>query len=174
MSHLLAAVLLYAALVAQVALRHGGAGLWTPNLMLLVGLASAGRLRGGILWAAAAGLICDVISGRPLGVTMLVATLAAAVSQGALRKPDRRGTWRIAARVFLCIAAVEAVSRFLAATVIAAPNYAAEILAALRIGGTTAIASVVGAMALRGTSKLIGRNPGLSDTAALRPRAVHR
>ena len=54
MAYLFVPLALYASLVAQTALRFGGAGHWTPNLMLLVGLA-ASRGRGGVVWAAGAG-----------------------------------------------------------------------------------------------------------------------
>jgi len=134
--HLSILLLLYAALVAQVSLRYGGAGSWTPNLLLLVGLGAASRLRGGIVWAASAGLACDALSGRPLGVTMLAATLAAAAArQTAVPSPCAGGIYG----VFLSIAAVETAARCLAATVTAGPDYFAEALAALRVASATAL-----------------------------------
>ena len=137
MAHLLTIALLYAALVAQVALRFGGAGAWTPSLVLLVGLAAGRRLRGGIIWAAAAGLICDSLTGRPLGVTMLAATLATAAC-GPASPAVRAGPWRSVAGVFLTILSVEASARILAATVAAHPDYAAEMFAATRAAAVTA------------------------------------
>lgn len=174
MSHVLTALLLYAAVVAQVALRYGGAAGWTPNLLLLVGFASAGRVRGGIIWAAVAGLLCDGIGGRPLGVTMLVATLAVAVSRGSRATSARPRVWRAAVGVFLSVAAVEAASRVLAVTVMADPSYAAELLAAARVAATTACVSVAGATIRRGMPRFVNRNAASSAEGRFRPRAAHR
>lgn len=141
MTHLIILLSFYVALVAQVALRYGGAGPWTPNLILLVGLNAATRARGGIAWAAAAGLVCDALTGRPLGVTMLIATLAASASRGETPGSDIAAPRRRAATNFLLIAAVESVSRLLAATVVTSPDFAAEVLAAAQTALVTAAAA---------------------------------
>jgi rod shape-determining protein MreD len=143
MAYLFVPLALYASLVAQTALRFGGAGHWTPNLMLLVGLA-ASRGRGGVVWAAGAGLLCDAMAGRPLGVTMLTATLAAALLGRLGVKSAHRPVWRVSLGAFVSVTAVEAWARIFTATVVAEPDLKAELLVALQIAFTTAcVASII-------------------------------
>lgn len=137
MAYLFLPLALYASLVVQTALRFGGAGHWTPNLMLLVGLV-ASRGRGGVLWPACAGLLCDVTTGRPLGVTMLTATLAAALLGRLWTKSAGKPIWRVVLGMFFSVAAVEAWARVLTATVVAEPDLKTELLFALQIAFTTA------------------------------------
>ena len=160
MAHLLTAALLYGALITQVTLRYGGAGPWTPSLLLLAGLGAARRLRGGIVWAAAAGLVCDSLSGRPLGVTMLSATLVAALvrsSSGAATAPP---AFRQMVAIFLSVAGVEAAGRVLGATVLSRPDYLAECLEATQTAFVTAGVAAVGLLLRRTMSKLVQQVPG--------------
>ena len=113
MKLLLTFVAFYAAFVVHVALHYGPAAAWAPNLTLIVGLAAA-RGRGGVAWPALAGLLCDCLDDRPLGTTMLVATLAVTVGRQ-WRTVDRPTVRRTIAAQFLLIFSIELFARLLTA-----------------------------------------------------------
>ena len=127
---------LYAAFVLQVALSQQSGSAWMPNLVLLVGLACARR--SGVGWAAAAGLLCDALAGRPLGVTMLVASLTATIARQNSPQRVEAGLLREAMATFLAILLIEASARALAGTVAVAPSHWTELVMALQIAAATA------------------------------------
>lgn len=139
MRHLVAIVMLYLAFVGHVGIRFGVTGNWTPNLMLLVVLLVAPASIQ-IPMAAFAGLLFDATSGRPLGVTMLAATLVVTVLWHVRRASPRRtkGGSNFAV-VFLAVLAVEASSRLLASSVVNGANRWSEAITSLKIATTTVL-----------------------------------
>jgi rod shape-determining protein MreD len=142
---------LYAALLLDVALRAAAPSPWLPNVLMLIAFVAM-QFRGGIGWTAVAGLMCDGLSGRPLGVTMLVATLTATVAREALSPRSSAGLSAVGS-VFAFTAVVEAASRFIANTVAARPEHVSSLAGALQVAATTsmcvAIAMIVSRTAFR-------------------------
>lgn len=166
MKQLLTVIVLYAAFVAQVALHHSILDAWAPNLMLLVGLAVA-RGRGGLGWAALAGLVCDCLCSRPLGVTMLAATLAVTVARFAL-PAERPSGWRAVAETFAGIAVVESGARMLTAVSVGDANYAAELIASLRVAAATSTAAAVALTVHAICRRVVTRRPNTEIRPAFR------
>ncbi len=138
MRHLALPTLLYAGLVGHVALRYGAGWPTAPNLLLLAGLWAGLRRPGaGTVAAAVAGLACDSIAGRPLGATMLAATLCVTVA--ARWRADAPAA-RLPARtlgLFVAVFAVEGIARQLA-LVSDRSQRLAELDATVRIAAATA------------------------------------
>ncbi|MEO8084326.1 MAG: rod shape-determining protein MreD [Ardenticatenales bacterium] len=87
-----AALVLFVAVVAQVSVMPSASlGSAVPHLPLLV-IVSCGYVRGartGLLWALAAGLLCDQLSAAPIGTyTLPLAAAAIVVGRGSGRLAD--------------------------------------------------------------------------------------
>lgn len=143
MRYLLAAALLYLAFVGHVGIRFGVTGNWTPNLMLLVVLLAAPTSMQ-IPMAALAGLLFDATSGRPLGVTMLAATLVVTIHWHFRRSNPRRAQGKSNfAIVFLAVLAVEALSRLLASSVVNEADRWSELATSLKIATASVLLMVL-------------------------------
>jgi cell shape-determining protein MreD len=147
-------LLLYAALLADVALRSMTNEAWLPNLLLLAAF-SVVRSPAGIVWCAGAGLICDGISDRPLGVTMLAATLTATIYREVTRDDAQSAGWSLV-KTFVFLAMIECSARVVAETVSATPDPA--LAAAIGLQTTFASAAIAAVLILcqrlaRGRSK---------------------
>jgi hypothetical protein len=125
-------------------------GAWTPSLVLLVGV-RLGRLRGALLWASVAGLVCDCLAGRPLGVTAFAAGMTVAVLR--VLRPTQGG-WRAETLdAFAGVAVIEFAARLVAITGEGPLNPAAIGGDAFRVAVTSA--GVV--LALEACSRLFRR-----------------
>lgn len=143
---------LYAALLADVMLLSAGETRWLPNLVLLAAFRLV-RTPGGVAWSAVAGLMCDGVSGKPLGVTMLAATLAATVYRDAIRDDARSVGWLLV-KVFVFVAAIDCGARLVAETVSATPEIAEALVRGIQTAIATAgVAAVL--LAFRGLAKRI-------------------
>jgi rod shape-determining protein MreD len=135
-------LLLYGALLADVALRSMTDAAWLPNLLLLA-VFSVVRSPAGIVWCAAAGLMCDGISNRPLGVTMLAVTLAATIYREVTRDDVQNAGWSLV-KVFVFLAVIECIARIVTETLSASPDAAAATWSGLQTAiATTTIAAVL-------------------------------
>lgn len=173
MRHIFAAIMLYFAFVAHVGIRFGVTGSWTPNLMMLAVLFAAPRSTR-IAFAALAGLLFDATSGRPLGVTMLVATLVVTILRNVRRADDRAVSLTFRSlEVFLAVFAVEAASRLLAGTVVASFDRSIELTTSLKIAASTMMLAVL-LHVLRAAVKSLWRiaNEGPHRPSALFPPSM--
>jgi len=163
---MLAAV--YAAFLADVAVQTDATAGWAPNLTLLAGLVVM-RGPGGLGWVALAGLLCDCLDDRPLGTTMLVATLVVALTRQS-RFADRLRSASPATAVFLVIAIVELMARALAG-VVEGTNWTADLAAALSIATTSAAVFAVAVI----PGRMFGMRGGpATDTSSAGPRPACR
>ena len=131
---------LYAAFLADVTIRSVSDSQWLPNLVLLAAFCVL-RTRVGIISAATAGLICDGLADRPLGLTMLTATLAATVCREVTRTDADSVIW-FCLKVFVFVAVIECSARFVAETISTAPDPAGAILSGMRVAVTTGIIAI--------------------------------
>ncbi|MGC1272362.1 MAG: hypothetical protein WBC44_01550 [Planctomycetaceae bacterium] len=136
MKPILIAAGVYAGFVLHVALHYSEIGAWAPNLTLIAGLAAT-RCRGGIAWAAAAGLLCDCLAGRPLGTTMLATTLVVTVARH-FGSRERLSGWRMIGAAFLGIALIELAARLLVGVTAADSDFGVTLTDSLRVATTSA------------------------------------
>lgn len=80
-------------------------GMFAPNLLMLVLVTAAMKIRGwpAIVWAAGLGLLADCLTAERLGVQMICATLAAWLIQRALDERWGESAWSIALLCFSTI-----------------------------------------------------------------------
>ena len=159
MRHLGIGLLMYGGLIAHVALRGLVPPVWLPNLLLLAAAMACctGVRRGqatGVVWAAVAGLLCDALTGRPLGVTMLAATLVATLA-ARLRVPATCSPLRQAGTVLVFVAVVEMAARSLSYPTPLGMNHGANIAAALAVATVTAIVSLTASLVAQATRLLV-------------------
>jgi rod shape-determining protein MreD len=154
---------LYVGLIADIALRDGVLGPWAPSLTLLVGVLAA-RRRGGILWASLAGLLCDCVTGRPLGATMFAAGMTAATAR--VLRPEGSSLRLVDA--FLCIAVAEGAARLVAAAGGGSADLLADVAGALKAAITTTLMLVLGLV----VSTLVRRVTGRESQPSLVPGVV--
>lgn len=160
----------YASFVLHVALHYSEIGAWAPNLTLIAGLAAT-RSRGGVAWAAAAGLLCDCLTGRPLGTTMLVATLAVTVARHVGNR-DRRGGWHAVGTTFLGIAVIELAARLLVGVTTDDLGFAGTFTDSLRIAATSAATVTFFPVSAAIVAALLpsrSRSTGLAALGGVRP-----
>lgn len=134
--NLLTASSVYAAFLVDVTLR-AGLTVWLPNMLLLVAFIVA-KQRSGVFWATGAGLLCDGLIGRPLGVTMIVAALTTTLFRElpALRT---KGGGVLLLRAFLFVLVIEFFARLLANTVMAHGGEHEPLTRALQVAVATVI-----------------------------------
>jgi hypothetical protein len=159
---------LYVAWLGDVLLRSTIDTPWLPTLILLVAF-KVMRTPSGIAWCALAGLVCDGIAERPLGVTMLAATLTATVMREVGRLETDNTSWHLV-KAFAFVAIVECASRAVVESIDASPDVAV----ALTRGIQTAIATTGTAAVLVGTEKIVKRNPQQRRHETWELRAVGR
>ncbi len=150
----------YVAFVLHVALLGSAAAAWVPNLTLAAGLA-AGRSRFGIIWPALAGLLCDSLYARPLGTTMLTATLVVTVGRQwrALARPTvpRSSVGQVFVAPCFAILVIELVSRLLAGFAAGDVAFREGAVTSLTITATTAAATALVLLAVHGGLRLAER-----------------
>jgi rod shape-determining protein MreD len=106
MTHLLLALITYAAFVAQSSLateiRIAGA---SPDFLLLVIVVALVKLDDwkALAWAALAGLLIDTLATDHLGIGLVVATLTALVVQLVCRRESEWSLWSIIALSFVVV-----------------------------------------------------------------------
>ncbi|MBA3312483.1 MAG: hypothetical protein M3552_09530 [Planctomycetota bacterium] len=145
---------MYAAFLVDVALRACTGTEWLPSAVLLAA-SMVGRNRGGIFWATMAGLLCDGLAGRPLGVTMLVAALATTVLREASPTRVSNGLWRVA-QAFAFVAVIEFGARLLANTVVSRPEDVELLMNAFAIATTSSLVMAVWTLATSLVTRLLG------------------
>jgi len=142
LARLMTPLLLYAAFLADVTLHSVSELRWRPSLLLLAAFIIV-RTPAGIVWSAAAGLICDGIADRPLGATMLAATLTATICRDVTRENADSAGWFLV-KAFLFVTAIECSSGVIAETVSASPDAIEATASGLQTGiATTVVAAVL-------------------------------
>jgi cell shape-determining protein MreD len=154
MKLLLTLVACYAAFLLHVALVSAFGGDAAPNLTLVAGLLAV-RRAGGVLWPAAAGLLCDCLFERPLGTTMLVATLVVTVASHVFRHSSPSAARRVAG-IFLTIAVIESVARTLSSAATSHVDPLTTIVASLTVAAASAAAVALMVFAAGCLSTLVG------------------
>lgn len=151
LSWFMAPFALYAAFLTDVVLRSVIESTWRPNLMLLAAF-SVLRTRISIVWSATAGLMCDGMADRPLGVTMLAATLAATIFREVTRGDADSVSWFLA-KAMVFVAVIECSARMMTSMVSDAPNG----VGALASGMQAALATMLIAALLIPLQRLASR-----------------
>lgn len=168
LSRLMTPLALYTAWLGDVLLRSTFDTPWLPMLIMLAAF-KVMRTPFGIAWCAIAGLVCDGIAERPLGVTMLAATLTATVMRELARRETDGAAWHLV-KAFAFVAIIECVARVVVESIGASP----DIAVALMQGIQTAIATTALAAVLVGGERLVKRDPQQRRRESWELRAVGR
>lgn len=168
LSRMTAPLALYTAWLGDVLLRSTFDTSWLPTLILLAAF-NVMRTPFGIAWCAIAGLVCDGIAERPLGVTMLTATLTATVLSERARREMDRATWHLV-KALVFVAVIECA----ACVVVESVDASSGIAVALMQGVQTAITTTALAAVLVGGERLVKRDPQQRRRESWELRAVGR
>ena len=151
MRHLFAAAAVYAGLVADVALNGALLAGCAPSCLLLAGT-TAGRQPGALLWAAIAGLMCDCMTGRPIGVTAFSAGMTVALLRAV--RPTRAALPSRTVEVFAAITVIQVASNAMSLFGEVSAGTATLLLSAFRTAASTAALFLLGCL-LFGTARFI-------------------